>query len=82
MSIPNVLVSSFITIEVGGFGRSAQAASLLDEVLKCFDARDLRARLIHLNSLDFTLQSFLNVVMEQRQGKWGIYCGAIAIAIR
>ncbi|KAI8633679.1 hypothetical protein F5Y19DRAFT_470921 [Xylariaceae sp. FL1651] len=80
--ISTVLLSSFFTVNVGGFGRAAQAASLLDQVLKAISMLDLKGRLVHLDSLDSTLQSFLTVIMQQRDGNWGVYCGAIALAIR
>ncbi|KAI1378394.1 hypothetical protein F4677DRAFT_443607 [Hypoxylon crocopeplum] len=81
-TMSNVLVSSPISIEVGGFGRAAQAASHLDQVLKGFQMPDLRSRLVHLDFLDLGLQGFLKLVMQQCQGKWAIFCGAIALAIR
>ncbi|CAJ2511203.1 Uu.00g068280.m01.CDS01 [Anthostomella pinea] len=81
-SICNVVVSSLFTIEVGGFGRAAQAASLADRVIQAFSIADLRSRLVHLDALDSALQSFLTTVLSQCHGQWGIYCAAIALAIR
>ncbi|KAI2631066.1 hypothetical protein GGR54DRAFT_635669 [Hypoxylon sp. NC1633] len=81
-SIHKVSVSSPITIEVGAFARSAQAAILMDQVLKAFDMPDLKSRIERLEALDEALQAFIKRVMQQRHGKWGIFCGPMALGIR
>lgn len=81
-SRPNPTVSSLTSEGVGGFGRAAQAALLLDQVLKSFQNPNLDDRLVHLDGLDTALQTFLTVVLEQSHGEPGPFCGAIALAIR
>ncbi|RFU31442.1 hypothetical protein B7463_g4874, partial [Scytalidium lignicola] len=81
-SLPYVPLSSLSSVDVGGFGRSAQAVWLLDQVLKGFEIPSLGSRLIQLRGLDSTLQAFLGVLMRQRNEKEGIFCEAIAITIR
>jgi hypothetical protein len=81
-SVPYVPVSCLSSIDVGAFGRAAQAAWLLDQVLKGFEIPSLGSRLIQLRNLDTALQTFLGVVMQQCDGKGGIFCEAIAITIR
>jgi hypothetical protein len=79
---PNITVSSLASEGVGGFGRGAQAALLLDQVLKSFQTPNLNDRLVHLDGLDAALQTFLTVVLQQSHGKPGPFCGAISLAIR
>ncbi|KAK4140139.1 uncharacterized protein C8A04DRAFT_15211 [Dichotomopilus funicola] len=79
---PNSTVSSLASDEVGGFGRAAQAALLLDQVLKSFQTPNLDDRLVQLDGLDTALRTFLTVVLEQSHGKPGPFCGAISLAIR
>jgi hypothetical protein len=69
-------------VDTGGFGRTAQAVMLSDQVLKSFGISEPRSRLIQLKDLDSTLRSFLEVVMKYTQGESGVYCGAVTIAIR
>lgn len=77
-----VPISSLTAPNASGFGRTAQAAWLLDQVLRELSSPDPDSMLIQLENLNSTLQFFLTVVMEQCQGNWGIYCAAIATAIR
>jgi hypothetical protein len=79
---PNFTVSSPTSEEVGGFGRAAQAALLLDQVLRSFQTSSLDDRLVQLEGLDTALQTFLAVVMQQGHDKPSSFCGAIALAIR
>lgn len=79
---PNITVSSLTSEGVGGFGRAAQAALLLDRVLRSFQISSLDDRLIHLDGLDTALQTFLTVVLQQSHGEPGPFCGAISLAIR
>lgn len=80
--VPYVPVSCLRSIKVGGFARTAQAAWLLDQVLKGFGISNLDTALFQLQGLDTALQSFLGVLMQQCNGKGGIFCEAIAITIR
>lgn len=69
-------------IRSGGYACIAQAAWLLDQVFKTIELTDIDAKLIQLDGLDHTLRTFLTIVMEQSQGKWGKFCTANAILIR
>lgn len=81
--IPNRTISSLDLPEIGGFGRLAQAAFLLDEVLKALQIEDIDSRLVNLDAIDAALQKYLAVVMRQcHEALGGFYCGAIALAIR
>lgn len=66
----------------GGFSCVAQAAWLLDQVFKTIEVSDINARLIQLDGFDHTLQTFLAIVMDQAEGRWGMFCTANAIIIR
>ncbi|RAL12397.1 uncharacterized protein BO97DRAFT_443038 [Aspergillus homomorphus CBS 101889] len=68
--------------QVGGFGRAAQAAWLLDRVLQGLSITDPARKRAHLADCDRTLQSFLGIVMRQHGGDWRVFCGAIALTIR
>ncbi|KAL9623437.1 MAG: hypothetical protein Q9160_002330 [Pyrenula sp. 1 TL-2023] len=81
-SVPYVPVSCLSTTNAGGFARAAQAAWLLDQVLKGFELGSVDLKFFHLQGLDAALQSFLRTLMEQCNGKGPIYCEAIAITIR
>jgi hypothetical protein len=81
-SIPNISVSALISPDVGGFGRTAQATCLLDQVLKGFDTADIDSRLLLLDRLDANIQAFLSLVMPQCHRQPGALCAAINIAIR
>ncbi|KAJ5669113.1 hypothetical protein N7462_010183 [Penicillium macrosclerotiorum] len=74
--------STFHSPNVGSFGRAAQATALLDHVIKTFSLADISSKQTTLDELDSLLRSFLAAVMQQCQGTWVVYCGAIAIAIR
>ncbi|KAJ5553305.1 hypothetical protein N7494_002683 [Penicillium frequentans] len=67
---------------VGGFGRNAQAAWLLDGVLQGLSMVDTDQKVAHLIECDRSLQSFLAIVMQQHGGKFGIFCTPIALTIR
>ncbi|CAI7658321.1 unnamed protein product [Penicillium glandicola] len=79
-----IAVSSIGSLDVGGFGRAAQAAWLLDQVFKAFEIPSLHSRLAQLQGLDITIQSFLGVLMEQCYSnvKSTSFCQAIGITIR
>ncbi|KAJ5641466.1 hypothetical protein N7490_005466 [Penicillium lividum] len=85
---PAVALTSHVAIQalnspgVGGFGRSAQAAWLLDGVLQGLSMTDPDQKHTYLTECDRALQSFLAVVMEQHGGNYGIFCVPIALTIR
>jgi hypothetical protein len=81
-SLLNIPVSCLTSPKVGGFGRTAQAACLLDQVLKGLDIQDIDSRLLLLERLDTSIQVYLSLVMPQCQGQPGIFCAAMNIAIR
>ncbi|KAJ5974384.1 hypothetical protein N7481_011594 [Penicillium waksmanii] len=70
------------TVRSGGYACIAQAAWLLDQVFKTIELTDIDAKLIQLDGLDHTLRTFLAIVMERSEGKWGKFCTANAILIR
>jgi hypothetical protein len=59
-----------------------QATYLLDQVIKALDMTDFESRYNQLHGLDHTLQTVLAVIMDQSQGRGGIYCTAIIILLR
>lgn len=85
---PDAVLASGVAIHdltsplVGGFGRTAQAAWLLDGVLQGLSTADPDQRLAHLIECDQSLQSFLAVVMQQHEGNSGIFCAPISLTIR
>ncbi|KAI0380803.1 hypothetical protein F5Y04DRAFT_91959 [Hypomontagnella monticulosa] len=79
---PDVPVSNLESVNIGGFGRAAQAAWLLDQVLDSFKIQSLDTKLNQLEALDSTFQNFLGVLMQQSGGKVGKFCEAVAITIR
>ncbi|XXG99869.1 hypothetical protein Hte_006210 [Hypoxylon texense] len=80
--IHRVAVSNINSVDVGGFGRSAQAAWLLDQVLNGFKIQSLDSKLSQLKALDNTFQTFLGGLVHQGGGKGSVFCEAIAITIR
>ena len=80
-SIPYLPISSISAIDVGAFGRAAQAAWLLDQVLKVSKTPNLDTDLVQVRGLDTDLRTFLGAVVQQCNGERGIFCEAIAIAI-
>ncbi|KAF2198505.1 hypothetical protein GQ43DRAFT_474482 [Delitschia confertaspora ATCC 74209] len=83
-SVPYVPVSYISAVDVGSFGRNAQAAWLLDQVLKVSDISNVDTRMFQLQGLDTTLQTFLAALMQQCEGGQTdrYFCEAIAISIR
>ena len=79
MSLP---VSALNFGGIGSFGRQAQAAYLLDQLLTTTKIADIEVKQAELSRIDGDLQSFLSIVMDQCRGTWGLYCGSIAITIR
>ncbi|CAG9981107.1 unnamed protein product [Clonostachys byssicola] len=69
-------------VNVGGFGRLAQAIMIVDQILKAFSICDVAARLSTLHNINTSLQSFLEVVVKQHSGKPSSYCSSVVIAIR
>lgn len=81
-SVTYVPVSSLSCVDVRGFGRAAQAACLLDKILKGFNIPCLVTRLLHLQGLDAALQVFLGLLLKQCEGKDGVFCEALTTTIR
>ncbi|KAL4875632.1 hypothetical protein BJY04DRAFT_232346 [Aspergillus karnatakaensis] len=82
-SIPNIPLACMGTDKAGSFARAAQAACLLDQVLKGLAIPDLSIRLPLLDSLDRTMQSFLTLVLSQTgPGIDWPYCTTMGIAVR
>lgn len=79
---PRDSIQALTSPEVGGFGRSAQAAWLLDGVRQGLSMTDPDQKRAHLTECDRTLRSFLAVVMQQHEGNYGIFCVPIALTIR
>lgn len=78
----NTPVSFLTSPNIGGFSRTAQATSLLDQVFKSFNTQDIDSRLFQLDRLDTSLQAFLSLVIPLARGKCAQFCAAINIAIR
>lgn len=67
---------------VGGFGRQAQAARLLDQALSTLKSVENEdQRVSALKVVDGKLQDLLNITMSEYRGP-GSHCGANAIALR
>jgi hypothetical protein len=81
-TISYMSVSHLASANVESFGRAAQAAWLLDQVIKAFDIPDIHNQLFQLQGLDTALQSFLVALMQQSSAGQYKYCEAIAITIR
>jgi hypothetical protein len=69
-------------IDTGGFACVVQATYLSDQVIKALDMPDFESRYNQLHGLDHALQTVLAVIMDQSQGRGGIYCTAIIILLR
>ncbi|KAI0859643.1 hypothetical protein F4860DRAFT_481723 [Xylaria cubensis] len=69
-------------VDVRGFGRAAQTAWLVDQVLNSYNIANFNARLSRLVVLDESIQAFLSSLMQQCQGEGGVFCEAIALTIR
>ncbi|PYH77564.1 hypothetical protein BO82DRAFT_344533 [Aspergillus uvarum CBS 121591] len=86
---PTVALASSVAVHaldapgIGGFGRAAQAAWLLEDVLRGLCFADPDRQRAHLIQCDRTMQSFLTTLMQQNEGgSWGEFCVAIALTIR
>lgn len=77
-----VNLSQLNSAEVGPFGRTAQAAWLLDQVLKTIEVPAIDHRLSGLRNFDSLLQSHLRNLIQHRPEARVIHCEAIAITIR
>ncbi|KAE8395117.1 hypothetical protein BDV23DRAFT_169123 [Aspergillus alliaceus] len=71
-----------VSIEMRGLGYSVRAAWLLDQVLTATKSSYLDIQLGQLDELDTSLRAFLEHLLPQCQGVWGVFCGGIGIAIR
>ncbi|KAK6855660.1 hypothetical protein PG995_007811 [Apiospora arundinis] len=79
---PSIQLSALRTAGIGIFGRIAQAAWLLDQVLKGFEIPNPDTRLACLRRLDGELQMFLSDLVQQTSGKRGPSCQAVSLTIR
>ncbi|KAJ5925396.1 hypothetical protein N7454_008035 [Penicillium verhagenii] len=80
--VPRSTVGALDSSGVSGFGRSAQAAWLLDGVLQGLSMTDPDRKNAHLTECDQKLQSFLAVMMQENGGNYGELCTPIALTIR
>lgn len=68
---------------VGHFGRLAQVAWIMDQVLKAFEILSVEAKLVRLGQLATTLQEFLGMLMQQSWTGADVYiCEAVALTIK
>lgn len=68
--------------DAGGFACMVQATYLSDQVIKALEMADFESKYNQLHGLDCALQTVLAVIMDQSQGRGGIYCTAIIILLR
>lgn len=80
--ISDIPVSENTTEGVGCFGREAQIAYLLDQVLQTVKLSDVDEKQAQFATIDRELRAFLNILFEQCEGTWGMYCASVAIGIR
>ncbi len=81
-SLPSATISSPTTVEVGAFGRAAQAACLLDQVRNSLNTQDINFKLIDLDGLSVALQELLRTLTQNYIDRTGNFCAGIAITIR
>lgn len=79
---PSIQLSALRTAGIGVFGRIAQAAWLLDQVLRGFEIPNPDTRLACLRRLDGELRMFLSDLVQQTSGKRGPSCQAVSLTIR
>lgn len=80
-SAPVSLGLSLGSNEVASFGRSAQAAIMVDHILTTLRIEDVDQRLVQLQQLDITIQQFLqNLLVQADMGRKS--CQAVTITIR
>lgn len=80
-SIPRIDFSHLTSTKVGGFGRAAQASCILDQVIRGLSVPDVNSRLILLESLDNSIQSFLTFFLSHNT-RAAVHCTAVAFAVR
>lgn len=80
--LPNVAVSCLTSADIGGFGRTAQATCLLEQVLRAFDSADINSKLLQLDRINTMTREFLALVMLQCSNTAGIFCSAVNVAMR
>ena len=78
----SVHLSSLSLVRVGPLGRSAQAAWLVERIMKSIATLNEDSGLTQVKNLDSTIQSFLGTLMIQSEGSRGVFCEPIAIALR
>ncbi|KAI5860031.1 hypothetical protein GGS23DRAFT_599957 [Durotheca rogersii] len=81
-SAPRVPVSRLEAPDVGSFGRSAQAAWLLDQALAAFRDPAVESQLARLRGLDTTIQAFLWTLLRQCGATRDRLCEAVALTLR
>ncbi|KAK8030428.1 hypothetical protein PG990_000162 [Apiospora arundinis] len=79
---PSSQLPTLRNASIGAFGRIAQAAWLLDQVLRGFENPNLDTRLTCLRKLDGELRMFLSDLVQQTSGKRGPSCQAVSLTIR
>ncbi|KAB5545743.1 hypothetical protein GE09DRAFT_1132274 [Coniochaeta sp. 2T2.1] len=75
-------VSCLFEEDIGSFGRSAQAAWLVDRVFQSFSVPDWDTRLAQLHALDGEIQAFLTMLIHPKYTGRGPACTTIAMGIR
>lgn len=80
-AIPSIDFSCLNSPGIGGFGRAAQASCILDQVIRGLSVPDVNSRLILLDSLDNSIQSFLGFFLSHNE-KAAVHCTAVAMAVR
>lgn len=68
--------------DAGSFACVVQAIYLSDQVVQALDMADFESRYNKLYGLDCALRTVLAVIMDQSQGRGGIYCTAIIVLLR
>ena len=73
------LVSNLSKSGIGSFGREAQAAYLLDQVLIAIERRaDVEEE---MKPIGLAIQRLFGTVMEQTEGRWDVCCGSIQMIL-
>ncbi|KIA75685.1 hypothetical protein HK57_00546 [Aspergillus ustus] len=82
-TIPDIPISACPTAtNVGGFGRAAQTACLVDRMFKAMPIQEVTTALPLLESVDAKLQSSLGVILNQGLDRSWHYCTALAVTLR
>ncbi|KAB5547374.1 hypothetical protein GE09DRAFT_1131071 [Coniochaeta sp. 2T2.1] len=81
-SVSPLSVSCLLEEDIASFGRSAQAAWLVDRVFRSFIVPDWETRLAQLHTLDGEIQAFLAMLIHPKYTGRGPACTTIAMGIR